>query len=138
MAAAKASIRSIGEFEAEPELKRQLQYFQRSAQQGVDESVSRSSERMATSPRVTSEYQAHLAELVLCDPSVAGFVVLLPHALPSDEGRRVRVKNVTSSTNVIEVRPPGGVTVEGFGSTSIGTAFGSVSLVWDGTAWWGV
>lgn len=132
----KAQIRTTGEFTAEPELKRQLSYLQKSVQQGFEDSDARHVERAAPSAIVTSDYQAKLGELVLCDAPTAGLTVFLPHASGSDSGRGVRIKNATSGTNTVTILPPGGSTIDGGSSASISAALERIHLMWAGDGWW--
>ncbi len=82
----------------------------------------------------TGTYNAAVGELVLCDPSGAGFTVNLP-AASGNSGRHVWVKNTTSSTNTITIDGSGAETIDGATTTTITTGFGAVRLVCDGSGW---
>jgi hypothetical protein len=52
-------------------------------------------------------------------------------------GRRLTVKRVNASANVVTVLPPLGVTIDGASSVALaGGSYDSVTLVCDGTNWW--
>lgn len=79
----------------------------------------------------TTDYTTAIGEVVKCDPSGAGFNVDLP-AVPTTNTMRaidIIVKNVTSSTNTITIRPNGSDTIDGAANTTITTARGVVRLL---------
>ena len=87
----------------------------------------------------TADYTTAIGEVVKCDPSGAGFNVDLP-AIPSTATLRdvdVIVKNITSSTNTITIRPQAGETIDGAANVTITTARGVVRLlaIPGGTDW---
>jgi len=87
----------------------------------------------------TADYTTAIGEVVKCDPSGAGFNVELP-AIPSTATLRdvdVIVKNITSSTNTITIRPQAGQTIDGAANVTITTARGVVRLlaIPGGTDW---
>ena len=87
----------------------------------------------------TADYTTAIGEVVKCDPSGAGFNVDLP-AMPSTATLRdvdVIVKNITSSTNTITIRPQAGQTIDGAANVTITTARGVVRLlaIPGGTDW---
>ncbi len=85
-------------------------------------------------PVKIADYGASPGELVLCDPTAAGFTVTLPPAA-SVTGQTVQVKNDSDSTNVITVLPSGTDTVES-GSASISSARTSLLFIAaDSTRW---
>lgn len=90
-------------------------------------------QRTVTSVK-TGTYTAVIGETVRCDPSGAGFTVNLPTAV-GVAGRRIVIKNTTSSTNVITITPNGAQTIDTAAGTSINTAFGVVRLESDGANW---
>lgn len=85
-------------------------------------------------PINTVAYTARVGELVLCDPSDAGFTVTLPGAAKC-RGQKVTVKNASSSTNTITVGGQGMDEIDGSSTATITTAYGSMVLVSDGSTW---
>ena len=132
-------VRTLGEFDAEPELKRQLSHLQKSVQEGFETAAVKHAERPAPSAVIESEYQASFGELVLVDPTTPGSVTIrLPHATSADRGRSVRVKNASLSSNIISIRPPEGATIDGGPAVTITAPIGQFHIMWDGTTWWSV
>jgi hypothetical protein len=82
---------------------------------------------------VTAAYPATYDETVPCDPTGGGFTVTLPTAV-GFAGRRVVVKNVTSSTNTITI----GATIDGVASPTIAAAYGSMTVESDDANWMAV
>ena len=62
----------------------------------------------------TNDYQANVGEMVVCDPTDAGFIVYLP--LGGRGGDNVAVHNGSASVNTITITPLGGWTVIGAAS----------------------
>jgi hypothetical protein len=54
----------------------------------------------------TNDYHAQIGEMVVCDPTAAGFIVYLP--LGGQGGDEVAVHNGSASVNAITVTPTGG------------------------------
>lgn len=82
----------------------------------------------------TSAHNAAVGSLVRCDPSGGTFAVTLPTAV-GNTGRRILVKNTTSSTTAITIDTTGGQTIDGAASVTITTGFGMRLLVSDGANW---
>jgi len=85
----------------------------------------------------TSAYTAKPFELVLCDPTSAGFTVTLPGAAKC-KGARVTIKNASTSVNTITVACQGSEKVDGGTTLSMGTSLLAKTLVSDGSGWWSV
>jgi hypothetical protein len=60
-----------------------------------------------------SKYNASIEDLVLCNPTTAGFSVVLPDINNGDIGKIITVVNVSNSTNSITVKPQDGDTING-------------------------
>lgn len=80
----------------------------------------------------TGAYTAAWGETVRADPSGGGFTVTLPTAA-GNAGRRITVKNTTSSTNAITIDADGSETIDGAADATISTANGSLTFESDGT-----
>lgn len=85
-------------------------------------------------PSKTAAYRAAYYDMVLCDPSGAGFTVSLPPATDRT-GAWIGVKNTTSSTNTITLDADGTETIDGVGTYAISTAYRSVTVFSDGANW---
>ena len=70
---------------------------------------------------IVADYTARPHDMVLCDPTTAGFVVTLPLSKPGDH---VLVKNHSDSLNTITIRAAGGGTVDGLATAAITIARG--------------
>jgi hypothetical protein len=82
----------------------------------------------------TTNYNAALWELVLCNPTGAGVFITLPNATTA-LGVSVRIKNVTTSTNGIVVNTFGGV-IDGVSTFTLNLAGQCCEFTSDGTNWW--
>lgn len=71
---------------------------------------------------ITSRYSAKHSDLVICDPTTAGFSVVLPTINVNDIGRVVTVVNPTTSSNTVSVVPQDGATINGDSSANIYTS----------------
>lgn len=134
----KAQIKKAGEYDAPPELKRQLRELEDAVKRAVDDTHNAKGAKLDVTPVRRSDYDAKLDELVLCEAPAAGMIVNLPDAGRNDIGREIVVKNVTTSTNTITVRPPGAVRVNLTTAWSIATSLASNRFIWSGDAWWTV
>lgn len=76
-------------------------------------------------------------EVVLADPSTAGFTVTLPSASVVGAGKTYVLKNVTSSTNTLTMASTSSQTIDGAaaGSTTIAAAYGVKRFISDGANW---
>lgn len=84
---------------------------------------------------VTAAYTATYGEIVLCDPTSAGFTVSLPTAVGHD-GEQVLLVNASASTNAITIDPNGSETINGSTTiTGINTARGSRLIEARGGNW---
>jgi hypothetical protein len=83
----------------------------------------------------TANYNASKWELVLCNPTSAGFFVSLPNAAALPPGVSVRVKNTTTSTNTITVNTFGGL-IDNVTTYVLNLAGQGVEFTSDGTNWW--
>lgn len=129
-------VRTQRLFDREPERNRPVAALERASQDALRR-VDRDSAR-APQPtiRVTGNYQAHMNELVLCDPRAGAFRVMLPKPTRGDSGRQVTVKNATGSTNNITV-DPGAAALDGaVGPIIMATAYYVLRFMTDGQAWW--
>jgi hypothetical protein len=68
------------------------------------------------------------------NPTAGGFDVTLPTAVGND-GRRVRIKNVSASTETVNVEPTGGQTIDGVGSYAIEVGYEFLEIESDGANW---
>lgn len=82
----------------------------------------------------TGTYNANIGDLVRVDPSGGGFTVNLPSAAGLT-GLGVTIKNVTNSTNTVTIDGDGSETIDGNTTTPLNTAYGSVTVVSDGSNW---
>lgn len=72
----------------------------------------------------------------LCDPSGGGIQVFLPAITGEDEGRTVTIKNVTASSNFINIVPVTPSKVDGGSSYTIAAAYGSAVLLATSAGWY--
>lgn len=79
-------------------------------------------------PAKTSAYRAKPGELVLCDPTSAGFTVTLEQA-SACLGLPICIKNYSASANTITISPSGTDTIDGLTSASIAAAYAAILLV---------
>ena len=77
----------------------------------------------------TNDYRAQTGELVVCDPTAAGFIVYLPFG--GQGGDEVAVHNGSASANAITVTPTGGWTVIGATTYTIASARATLVFVRD-------
>lgn len=82
----------------------------------------------------TTNYTAVAGELVRCDPSGGTLQITLPTAV-GISGRRILVKNTTSSTTAITFATTSGQTVDGGAAASIVLGFDTRLFVSDGANW---
>lgn len=82
----------------------------------------------------TSAYTAAIDELVRVDPSGGAFTVTLPTA-SGNTGHAITIKNVTSSTTACTVDGNGSETIDGALTYALSVAYGTVTVVSDGTNW---
>ncbi len=132
----KASVKTIGEYSAPPELARQIKSFESSVKQAFEDNDDSQSGRLTPTAVVQGNYSAKLGELVLVDPTSGALAISLPGAGRDDAGRELVVKNTTTSTNAITVRPPGSVKINATTAWTMSTSLQSTRFCWDGTAWW--
>jgi hypothetical protein len=71
----------------------------------------------------TSTYHAKFGEVVLCDPTSGAFTVYLPSPTAQDAGKRVTVKNYSTSTNHITVKDNSGATIDKLSSIFLAIAY---------------
>ena len=71
----------------------------------------------------TATYHAKFGDVVLCDPTGGAFTVYLPAATSKDAGKRVTVKNYSTSTSHITVQDKGSATVDKFTSIYLAVAW---------------
>lgn len=88
-------------------------------------------QRMTVTETKTAAYTAIPWEIVLCDPTDAGFTVTLPDPA-AHPNKEIGVKNITASVNVITIQATSG-TVEGAANTTITTGYESIILIADKT-----
>lgn len=81
-------------------------------------------------------FVANFGQMVLCDPTTAGFTVVLPEIDATKIGKLVVVVNVTSSTNTITIKPEGSAYIKGNTSDTITTAYGYRLYVAVSTSEW--
>lgn len=91
----------------------------------------------------TSNQTAAENDLMMVDPSGGGFDINLPVISNSDQlgsfnnqGMRIAIKNVTDSTNAVNIVPNGTDTVDGESSLIMASGYFSVVLVSDGSGEW--
>lgn len=84
---------------------------------------------------LTMDYTARVNEIVLCDPTSAGFTVTLPAAAKC-KGQKITVKNQTSSTNTITIATDDQAEIDGAATASIASGYEAMTLVSDGSDWW--
>jgi hypothetical protein len=84
----------------------------------------------------TANYAASAGEFVLCDPSGGAFAVTLPAAATAGAGKRVCVKNTTTSTTAITIARSGSDTIDGGTSATMNTSEACKVYVSDGVSAW--
>lgn len=82
----------------------------------------------------TAAYTARYGELVIANPTVAGFTITAPRA-EDHAGEVFAVKNASASTNAITIDAQGAELIDGAGSVTITTARESLTFVSDGGDW---
>jgi hypothetical protein len=82
----------------------------------------------------TTTYTAAAGELVLCDPTSAGFTVTLPTAV-GVSGQTVAVKNASDSYNLVTVATTSAQTIDGASTYEIDGPRYGVRFVSDGANW---
>lgn len=82
----------------------------------------------------TMAYTASFGELVICDPTTAGFTVTLP-AASVGIGQPVIIKNASASANTITISRAGSDLIDGASSASIAAAWASLTLVARAGGW---
>ncbi len=85
--------------------------------------------------RAKANVHAKPWDIVMCDPSAAGFTVQLPDPKKC-LGRWIIVKNVTTSANAITLRADGSANVDGASSASIAASLGTKCLRAFHDGWW--
>lgn len=87
---------------------------------------------------VTTTYTALLSdETIEANPTGGAFTINIPTASLSNRTKKYVIKNVSGSTNTITIEPPAG-TIDGASDITISSAYGHVTIVSDGTAWYTV
>lgn len=129
-------MRRIEKFTDDTELNRRLKELQSAAHERTTEIEDSTDRRLKPTPIATGNVNVKFGDFLRCDPSNGGFTVHLPQATEADAGKRLLVKNVTSSANVILVEPPGDAQIDGTTALGINVAAGSASLQFDGQNWW--
>lgn len=85
---------------------------------------------------VTAAVTASVGEgLILGDATSAAFTVTLPAASDA-RGRKVTVKKIDASANVVTIDGDGAETIDGAATQSLSAQYASFTLVSDGTEWW--
>lgn len=80
----------------------------------------------------TGAYTAAWGELVRVDATLGGFTVTLPAAAGAS-GRKIMIKEVGNSTNVVTVDGNAAETIDGAATVALSTAYGAAEFVSDGT-----
>lgn len=70
------------------------------------------------------------------DPSAGGFTVTLPRPTQADAGKQIWLKNTTSSTNQVVLRPMPPARIETSDTAVMLTAYGQAVLTTDGKDYW--
>lgn len=84
----------------------------------------------------TGAYTAECGELVRADPSGGGFTITLPAITTASAGGRIKVKNLTTSTNIITVDTTGADTIDGSATFTMNVSRASAEFISDGTSEW--
>jgi hypothetical protein len=83
----------------------------------------------------TSAYSAAAWELVKYNPTGGAFAITLPNPTTIQPGVCIRLKNVSTSTNVVTVSAAGGSTIDGLASITQAKGIQCVEYICDGTNW---
>lgn len=81
----------------------------------------------------TTTYTANYGEIVKCNPTSAGFTVMIPTPV-GNERSVITIKNVSNSTNTITLSAVSGL-IDGSSAQSLSGSWASATLVSDGTDW---
>ncbi len=87
-------------------------------------------------PVKTTAYAAEAWDLVLCNPTAAGFTVTLPAPVSVPPGTSIQVKNVSASSNVITIATAGGANIDLAATTTLAFSLAGIQLTSDGATWW--
>lgn len=82
----------------------------------------------------TAAYSARYGDLVMANPTVAGFTITAPRA-EDHPGAMFAVKNHSASANVITIDAQGTELIDGAATATIAAARESLSFISNGTDW---
>lgn len=84
--------------------------------------------------KATAAVTANYGDLILADPTSAGFTITLP-GVADKPGGQIVVKNKSASTNSITIDGRGSEEIDGSTTLIIASAWASRTLISDGSMW---
>ncbi len=131
------ALRRVGQFTSDAELQRALAEFEDNAHKALGAvGEAKAEKHQATPVHRAGEVRANFGELFKYDASTGAGTVLLPAGKPSDHGKTVTLKNVSTSATGWTIRPATGQLVDGAATQSAAGSLLATRLYFDGAAWW--